>query len=117
MSNTPLGDHTRLADALRLLAQTIDARAASSDADNSWTAKLLQDGPGACALKIREEGGELADAITEESERRVASEAADLLYHMLVGLRARGVSLDAVAKVLQARRGRSGIEEKASRQP
>ena len=116
MSNTPLGDQTRLADALRLLAETIDARANDGDGERSWTAKLLQGGTGACADKIREEGGELADAITEESESRVASEAADLLYHMLVGLRARGVSLDEVAKTLEARRGTSGIEEKASRE-
>lgn len=115
MSDIPLGNQKQFAEALRDLAETIDARAASGDKDKSWTAKLLQGGPGACAGKIREEGGELADAIAEENESRVANEAADLLYHMLVGLRSRGVSLDAVANILAARRGRSGLKEKASR--
>jgi phosphoribosyl-ATP pyrophosphohydrolase len=45
----------------------------------------------------------------------VAAEAADVIYHLLVALRSRGVSLDQVGKVLEARQARSGLEEKAGR--
>ena len=109
-----LGDMRGLAAVLQRLAATIDARA-DADADTSYTAQLLAKGPKKIAAKIIEEGGELAFALTDESDQAVASEAADVLYHMLVGLRARGVSLEDVAAVLQAREGTSGLDEKASR--
>ena len=109
-----LGDMRSLAAVLQRLAATIDARA-DADADTSYTAQLLAKGPKKIAAKIIEEGGELAFALTDESDAAVASEAADVLYHMLVGLRARGVSLEDVAAVLQAREGTSGLDEKASR--
>ena len=109
-----LGDMRGLAAVLQRLAATIDARA-DADADTSYTAQLLAKGPKKIAAKIIEEGGELAFALTDESDAAVASEAADVLYHMLVGLRARGVSLEDVAAVLQAREGTSGLDEKASR--
>ena len=60
-------------------------------------------------------GDELATAIESESDARVASEAADVLYHALVALRARGVSLDDVAAALEARQGTTGLDEKAGR--
>jgi len=60
--------------------------------------------------------GELADAIAGESDERVASEAADLVYHLLVGLRLRDVELRRVIEVLAKRSGVSGLEEKAQRQ-
>lgn len=112
---TDLASPARLAGALAHLAETIDVRAADGDAGRSWTAKLLAKGPEACAEKVAEEGGELADAVRSESEARVASEAADVLYHMFVALRSRGVSLDDVAAALEARQGTSGIDEKAGR--
>jgi len=112
---TALASPARLAAALAHLAVTIDARAAEGDTGTSWTAKLLTRGPGACAAKVAEEGGELAEAISGESDVRVASEAADVLYHVFVALRSRGVSLDDVAAALEARQGTSGIEEKAGR--
>ena len=65
--------------------------------------------------KIREEAAELADAIDAETEDRVANEAADLLYHVLVGLKLRGVPLRRVIEVLASRAGTSGHDEKASR--
>ena len=68
------------------------------------------------AAKIIEEGGELAFALTDESDQAVAAEAADVLYHMLVGLSARGVSMADVAAVLETREGMSGLEEKAGRE-
>ena len=100
--------------ALHRLAATIAARA-SADPDSSWTAKLLAKGPDACAAKVAEEGGELADAVRGESDARVAGEAADVLFHVFVALRSRGVSLDDVAAALEARQGTSGIDEKAGR--
>lgn len=112
---TALASPGRLADALAHLAATIDARAEEGDAGKSWTAKLLARGPDACAAKVAEEGGELSDAVRGETDARVASEAADVLYHVFVALRSRGVSLDDVAAALEARQGTSGIDEKAGR--
>ena len=63
----------------------------------------------------RFEGVEAALAIASQSDVEVAKEAGDVLYHLLVALRSRGVPLDAVAKVLADRQGASGIAEKASR--
>lgn len=110
----PLGSIDTLAAALGRLADTIDARA-DADADTSYTAQLLAKGPRKIAKKIIEEGGELGLALTSETDAAVASETADLLYHILVGLRARGVSLEDVAAALTAREGTSGLVEKASR--
>tara|TARA_R100000365_G_C2745582_1_gene74490 strand:- start:560 stop:919 length:360 start_codon:yes stop_codon:yes gene_type:complete len=112
---TDLGSSDRLAAALAHLGTTIDARAKEGDASTSWTAKLLAKGPDACAEKVHEEGQELAEAVMKESDDRVASEAADVLYHAFVALRARGVSLDDVAAALEKRQGISGIDEKAGR--
>lgn len=112
---TALASTDRLCAALVHLSGTIDARAEEGDSGRSWTAKLLAMGPEACAAKVAEEGGELADAVRGESDARVASEAADVLYHLFVALRSRSVSLDDVAAALEARQGTSGIDEKAGR--
>lgn len=113
--SAPLGDAAKLATILEKLSTTIDARA-GEDTSTSYTAQLLAKGPAKLAKKVIEEAGELALALASEDDASVASEAADLLYHLLVGLRARGVTLDHVAEVLAAREGVSGLEEKASRQ-
>lgn len=113
-SKKPLGDPKELAAVLIRLAETIDERAVDGG-DSSYTAKLLKKGPSKSAQKIVEEAGEIAIALVSEGEKEVAGEAGDLLYHLLVGLRARGVTLDEVAEVLSAREGRSGLEEKAAR--
>ena len=113
--NQPLGSFDRLANALTHLASTIDTRAEAGDASSSWTAKLLSKGPDTCAAKAQEEAQEFVEAVLRESDDRVASEAADMLYHALVALRSRGVSLDAVGAALESRQGTSGIAEKASR--
>lgn len=97
------------------LAETVSARAEAGESDASYTASLLAKGPSKIAKKLIEEAGELGLALAGETEREVANEAADVLYHMLVGLQARGVSLDDVARVLAARQGLSGLEEKAGR--
>ncbi len=87
----------------------------SSTATKSYTKSLLQAGPGKIAAKVREESQELAEALESESDDRVASEAGDVLFHLLVGLRSRGLSLRDVLGVLAARTAQSGYEEKASR--
>ena len=85
-----------------------------SGTEKSWTKKLLED-PELLRSKIREEADELATAIEKESDEQVIYEAADLLYHALVGLGSREISPDRVKQELARRFGTSGIEEKAAR--
>ena len=96
------------------LAATIDARAASGG-EASYTRKLLDKGAEHCAKKLGEEAVELAIASVTESRERLIEEAADLLYHLLVVLKARDIKLAEVETVLGARASQSGIDEKASR--
>ena len=114
MTKTPLGNAHALADMIGYLAMTIDDRA-GGDPKDSYTAKLLSKGPLHCGKKVAEEGAELALALAAQGKSESASEAADLLYHMMVGLRAKGVSLESVANALRKRQGISGLEEKAAR--
>lgn len=114
MTHDPLGSASYIGEILADLAKTIDARA-GDDPTTSWTAKLLAGGPALTAKKLGEEGVEAALAVAAQSDDEVAREAADVLYHLLVALRSRGVTLDRVAKVLADRQGTSGIAEKASR--
>ena len=115
MTNTPLGNPSQLFLALAHLGETIDARAEDADASTSYTAKLLTKGTQTIGEKIIEEAAEVVAALTDEPDENVASEASDLLYHLFVGLRARGVALDDVGAALISRQGMSGLEEKASR--
>ena len=105
---------TQFSETLDRLAATIAARA-GADSASSYTARLLADGAERCAKKFGEEAVETVIAAVSGDADAVAAESADLIYHWLVLLAATGVSLDAVAAKLQAREGRSGIEEKASR--
>lgn len=114
MQHDPLGSAGFLGEVLSELAKTIDARV-GDDPSTSWTAKLLMGGPALTAKKLGEEGVEAALAVASQSDVEVAKEAADVLYHLLVALRSRGVTLDQVAKVLEERQGQSGLAEKASR--
>jgi phosphoribosyl-ATP pyrophosphohydrolase/phosphoribosyl-AMP cyclohydrolase len=82
---------------------------------SSYTRKLLEEGVDAIGAKIREEADELARALASESDARVVSEAADELYHLLVGLLARSLSLRDVEAELDRRSGVSGLAEKAAR--
>lgn len=93
---------------LARLEQTIAARAAA-DPSESWTARLLADGPKRAAQKVGEEGVETALAGAAGPDEELAAEAADLIYHLLVLLHARGLGLQAVLAVLEAREGRSGL--------
>jgi phosphoribosyl-ATP pyrophosphohydrolase len=112
----PLGSAAFLGEVLAHLAKTIDERA-GGDPEASWTAKLLAGGPALAAKKLGEEGVEAALAVANQGDKEVAAEAADVIYHLLVALRSRGVSLDQVGKVLEARQGKSGLEEKSGRKP
>ena len=84
------------------LERTIAARAAAP-AEGSYTAQLLAD-PALAGAKVEEEAEEVARAAREESDARVAEEAADLLYHLAVLLRGRGLALADAEEVLRGRR-------------
>ena len=101
-------------DTLARLAATIRARRAAS-AEQSYTKQLLEGGPGACAKKLGEEATETVIATLTEDDRALANEAADLIYHLLVLLEARGVGFEEVLGILDARAGTSGLAEKAAR--
>ena len=81
----------------------------------SYVVSLLDAGFEKVNAKILEEARELAEALPESDARHTAHEAADLLFHMLVGLEAAGVPIDTVFSELRRRFGTSGIDEKASR--
>lgn len=100
--------------ALERLAATIEARK-GADPTSSWTAKLLAEGPEKCAEKFGEEAVEAIIAAAKGDADNLTAEAADVLYHLLVMLASRDVSLDAVLKELERREGQSGISEKAGR--
>jgi len=96
------------------LFATIEARA-NADPDSSWTAKLLAKGPEKCAEKFGEEAVEAIIEAIKDDKTKLASEAADVLFHLLVMLKSRDVALSDVMAELARRQGQSGIAEKASR--
>jgi phosphoribosyl-ATP pyrophosphohydrolase len=96
------------------LAHIIAERAAAP-AGQSYTRTLLDKGAAHCAKKLGEEAVELAIAAVAQDENALRGEAADVLYHLLVVLRARGVALADVMGELERRAQRGGLEEKASR--
>ncbi|NOY30531.1 MAG: phosphoribosyl-ATP diphosphatase [Planctomycetes bacterium] len=110
-----------MADILRpldQLEQTILARKAALD-EKSYTAKLLAGGVEKIGSKITEEAAEVVEAAGEPGEagrQHTIHEAADLAYHLLVMLAARGVTLQEVEAELARRFGVSGLEEKANRE-
>lgn len=101
-------------NALETLAATIQSRK-NADPDGSWTAKLLAKGPEKCAEKFGEEAIEVIIEAVKGDRARLTSEAADVLYHLLVMLAARDVTLDDVLVELAKREGMSGLNEKAAR--
>lgn len=101
-------------NALTRLATTIASRK-GADPDSSWTAKLFAKGPEKCAEKFGEEAVEAIIEAVKGDREKLTSEAADVLYHLLVMLAARDVSLDQVLAELERREGTSGIAEKAAR--
>jgi phosphoribosyl-ATP pyrophosphohydrolase len=100
------------------LALIIDERARSGDPQKSYTARLLGEGVGRAAKKFGEEAVEAAlAAVGDEDKAHLVSEAGDVLYHLLVMLKARGVTLDEVMSELKRRTVESGLDEKAKRKP
>lgn len=103
-----------IGEALDALMATVEARK-GADPKESYTASLLHAGPERCAKKLGEEAVEAALAGALRKPDELTAEAADLLYHLAVLMASNGVDWDAVATALDARTGRSGHEEKASR--
>jgi phosphoribosyl-ATP pyrophosphohydrolase len=97
------------------LAAIIARRAANADPASSYTAKLLADGVERCARKFGEEAVETVVAALKQDDEALTGEAADVLYHLLVLLAARGISLSAVMAELDSRTRQSGLQEKAAR--
>jgi phosphoribosyl-ATP pyrophosphohydrolase/phosphoribosyl-AMP cyclohydrolase len=91
-------------EALPTLERTISSRAAERP-EGSYTAKLLAD-RGLNGQKVAEEAEEVAQAAREESDERLAEEAADVIYHLAVLLRGRGLRLADAERVLDGRRQR-----------
>ncbi|KJZ19801.1 phosphoribosyl-ATP diphosphatase [Loktanella sp. S4079] len=94
---------------------TLIASRKGADPETSWTAKLFAKGPEKCAEKFGEEAIEAIIEAVKGDKAKLTSEAADVIYHLLVMLAARDVSLDDVVAELARRQGTSGIAEKASR--
>ena len=88
---------------------------ATASAEESYTRKLLDRGVAQCAKKLGEEAVETVLAAVGEDRTRLIAESADLLYHLLVVLQARGITLEEIETELGARTKKSGLEEKASR--
>ena len=87
---------------LSRLAWTVASRAVARP-QSSYTAQLLAGGVAKISQKVGEEAVEVVVAANSEDDERLASEAADLLYHLLVLLQARGVPLDVVLQELERR--------------
>ncbi|MDB5542233.1 MAG: hypothetical protein JWQ89_3960 [Devosia sp.] len=99
---------------LETLDQRIAARASASP-DESYTAKLLAGGVERCAKKFGEEAAEIIISAVTKDKKGTEGEASDVLYHLLVLLRAAGVPLSDVMAQLERRTTQSGLEEKAAR--
>ncbi|MFD1156855.1 phosphoribosyl-ATP diphosphatase [Roseovarius aestuarii] len=96
------------------LAAVIATRS-TAEASESWTAKLLAQGPAKCAEKFGEEAVEAVIEAVRGDKAALTNEAADVLFHLLVMLKSRDVALDDVMAELARRQGTSGLAEKAAR--
>ena len=103
-----------MSDTLEKLAAFIETRK-SATADSSYVAGLLARGMNAILKKVGEEAAETLIAAKDEDDAALVHETADLWFHTLVMLAARGLGPDAVLAELERRFGVSGLEEKASR--
>ncbi len=93
---------------------TIQSRK-SADPSSSWTAQLLAKGPEKCAEKFGEEAVEAIIEAVKDDKAGLTSEAADVLYHLLVMLASRDVALSDVLDELSRRQAQRGLAEKAAR--
>ena len=96
------------------LEKRIQERAKASP-EVSYTRKLLDRGAAQCAKKMGEEAVETVIAAAAESRERLIAEAGDLLYHLLIVLHARDISLDEIEAALSERQSMTGLEEKSAR--
>jgi len=103
-----------MSDTLTRLDALIASRKNASP-DSSYTAKMFAKGTAKCAEKFGEEAVEAIIAAAKEDRENLVGEAADVLYHLMVMLAARDVTLDEVVAELASRQAQSGIAEKASR--
>lgn len=99
-----------LDDLARIVAQR-----AAAPATESYTAKLLSDGPSKAAKKLGEEAVEAAIAAVQGDRQNLTAEAADVLYHLLVVLQGANIPLSEVMAELERRTSQSGLAEKAGR--
>jgi len=104
---------SRFDEVVQRLAGVIASRR-DADPAESWSARLIADRPLA-AKKLAEEATETALAAVQGDRTAVIAESADLIYHWLALLAGAGITLDEVAQALEAREGKSGVAEKASR--
>jgi phosphoribosyl-ATP pyrophosphohydrolase len=95
--------------------EKIVANRASASPEESYTARLMAGGAARIAKKFGEEAVEAVLASVVESDEALTGEAADVLYHLLVMLKARGIAVDSVMSELERRTTQTGLEEKASR--
>ena len=96
------------------LVKTINSRA-DADPSESWTAKLLAQGPEKCAEKFGEEAVEAIIEAVKGDNNALISEAADVIFHYLVMLKSREINFDDVMKELEIRTNKSGLREKEER--
>src|SRR5262245_44642964 len=100
-------------DVIERLESVIRERVRARPA-GSYVTRLVEEGEGAIAAKLREESAELCDA---RGDAETVHEAADVVFHMLVLLGVRGVGFGAVSGELERRFGTGGLAEKAARPP
>ena len=98
------------------LARIVAERAAAPAAE-SYTAKLMADGPARAAKKLGEEAVEAVIAAVQGDRPGLTAEAADVLYHLLVVLQGANIPLSDVMAELERRTAQSGLAEKAARKP
>ena len=106
-----------MADAAEILARlqaVIEARK-GGDAETSYVAKRLSQGPAKIAQKVGEEAVETAIAAVSGGREAVVAESADLLFHLMILWADAGIAPDDVLEELARREGISGIDEKKSR--
>ena len=97
------------------LEKRIGERAANASSEESYTRKLIDRGVAHCAKKFGEEAVEAVLAAVGEDRASMTAETADVIYHLLIVLRARGITLAEVEQVLAERQSMSGLQEKALR--
>ena len=96
------------------LVKTINARA-EADTSESWTAKLLSQGPEKCAEKFGEEAVEAIIEAVKGDNKALISEAADVIFHYLIMLKSRNINFEDVMRELENRANKSGLREKEDR--